>query len=385
MRKQLHVQQFLRHKSIELGGGILALEALKEHYAIKFNISPCGNLVTLKYDQIESQKAHKYVRECRGLVLELRANSFDVVCQQFHRFFNFGEEPEVTNEHIPNMKIVEKHDGSLMSLYNYAGAWYTCTSGTPTAYTNVGDWELSFSDLFWKAFHPRTLDHLSIDCTYTFELVSPMNKIVRDYTEPEIILIGGRDENLREFNDVELATIAQVMGFSAPVVYGLGDIDSILDSWKDLKPQEEGYVAVDYGSQDEYGNFLRCKIKNPAYVALHRLKDSSCNSKRALLQVVLTGEVDEIVSYFQEYACVLREFQVKVDKLIEDHDIFAQQAIKEGWPPQQIGPRAGQAGLTAGWIFTIVNGHAKNTQEVIRKGIKDKGIKCFAKNLMKKW
>jgi hypothetical protein len=356
-----------------------ALEKLKETYGIKANFSSDGQMLSLKYDQLESPKDNKIVRECRGLVLD--SWTLGPVCIQFNRFFNYGESGDDIT--IDNMLVVEKHDGSLMSIYYHLGQWNCCTSGTPTAETNVGDWDITFKDLFWKAFKGDK-SKLKLDHTYTFELVSPHNKVVRDYAEPDLVLLGARKCHM-ELDWAACNAIAMEHGFTRPEVYDLKDIDSIIESWKHLKPQEEGYVAVDYTKRNEFGNFKRCKIKNPAYVALHRLKDSSCNSRRALLEVVLTGEMDEIITYFPEYQETIRDFENKVNKLIKDHDEFIAQARDEGWPPQQIGPRAGQQGLIAGWVFTVINGKAVDTKDVIREGIKSKGLKCFARNLLKRW
>ena len=376
----LHTVKYL-NKIMMHNGNVLepALERLEDEYGIKANLSPCGELLSLKYNQLDSPKTHPIVRECRGLVLD--AKTLNPVCIQFNRFFNYGESDDEIN--IDNMMVVEKHDGSLMSLYYHLGQWHCCTSGTPTAETDVGDWQISFKDLFWQAFKGNK-DLLKKDHTYTFELVAPHNKIVRDYSTPDLVLLGARKQ-FKELDAMACDAIAREHGFTRPEIYDLKDIDSIIESWKHLKPQEEGYVAVDYSQKDEFGNFTRCKIKNPAYVALHRLKDSSCNSRRALLEVVLTGEMDEIITYFPEYTKTIRDFENKVNTLIKEHDEFIAQARDEGWPPQQIGPRAGQQGLIAGWVFTVINGKALDTKDVIRQGIKSKGLKCFSRTLLKRW
>lgn len=50
--------------------------------------------------------------------------------------------------------------------------------------------------------------------------------------------------------------------------------------------ESEGVVVVD-------ASFHRVKVKSPAYVALHGLKDSVANSPRRLLELILLGREDD--------------------------------------------------------------------------------------------
>jgi len=366
------------------GSQLEKLQALKDQYAIKFNI--CGDLVSLKYDQLDSPKTNPVVRECRGLVLEL--DTFKVVVQQFYRFFNYGEESDVSEDDLSDMVIQEKHDGSLMSLFFHNGEWKCCTSGTPTAQSNVGDWEITFADLFWKALNMKNINDVLEsykEHTFTFELTAPQNKVVRSYDKPSLVLLGTRFRQ-EELTPDYLKEFSEVLRVELPTMYELDSLDKILDSWKLLKPEEEGYVAVDYSRRDSYGNFLRCKVKNPAYVALHRLKDSSCNSQRALLQVVLTGEVDEIITYFPEYTEVIKSFESALDNWRNAHNKLAARFMDSH--PAEIGTFCKNNSHNSSVIFGITRKQCVDADDFIRKGIKRKGIKGFAKKFiveLKEW
>lgn len=83
---ELEVQKYLRSGK--------TLENLKAELEIKSNVS--GDLVILNYSQTDSPKAHPIVMECRGLVLEM--GTWNLVMQSFSRFFNYGENLEITKE-----------------------------------------------------------------------------------------------------------------------------------------------------------------------------------------------------------------------------------------------------------------------------------------------
>ena len=349
-------------------------DQLKTQYAIKYNQD--GDLICLKYNQLDSPKTHPIVRECRGLII---ANG-EVVCQPFYRFFNHEEGGDVIN--LQNCTVQEKHDGSLISLYWYGDKWNVSTSGTPTANCSVGDWDRTFAQLFWEAFEDRA-DMISKNCTYTFELCSPFNKVVRAYARTTLYLLGIRDRDTgHELSKSKIDEVATFIDIERPAEYELSDIDGILDSFAGLHPTDEGYVAVDY-TQQVNGNFPRCKIKNPAYVALHHMVDSLADSRRGLLAAILVGEVDEIKAYFPEYTEYLEDYAARLGDWVDVHQAYADKVMTEGWSPQRIGRECIADGIQSSLIFAIYNGKVKSINEAVREGIKKKGIKGYSKNLLK--
>jgi DNA-directed RNA polymerase subunit N (RpoN/RPB10) len=72
----------------------------------------------------------------------------------------------------------------------------------------------------------------------------------------------------------------------------------------------EGFVLCD-------ANFNRVKVKAPHYVALHQLRGEYFNEKRAL-EIVMKGEIEEVVSYFPEFKKEIEEVKSKYDLLKED-------------------------------------------------------------------
>ena len=156
------------------------IEKLKEWYGVYAKQHPkFPNLYQFTYDQIESSsfRFNPIVRESRGIILD-RDDNWKVIARPFDRFFNYGEYPDGEEQFDWSSVVAqEKVDGSLMILYNYAGAWHVATKGSPDAGGNVGQESFTFADLFWKTFNnqfvPSFFDRISTSTyTYIFELTS---------------------------------------------------------------------------------------------------------------------------------------------------------------------------------------------------------------------
>jgi hypothetical protein len=74
----------------------------------------------------------------------------------------------------------------------------------------------------------------------------------------------------------------------------LNSLAEVADLAAALPQMDEGYVVVD-------ASFNRVKVKNPSYLALLHLKESSSSSVKALVQLVLTNEGSEFLTYFPEF------------------------------------------------------------------------------------
>ena len=57
---------------------------------------------------------------------------------------------------------------------------------------------------------------------------------------------------------------------------------------------EEGFVVVD-------SHWKRVKIKSPAYIAAHYLRNNGVNSKARILEIIEKNEQEEFLTYFPEY------------------------------------------------------------------------------------
>ena len=157
-----------------------------------------NGFVLFMYDQIKSDFNQKICREARGLILDT-TDDFKIVRYSFEKFFNVGE-PCAAAIDWDHAYATEKIDGSLMSLWYARGEWHLSTNGTIDAYkAPLGDGSVikTFGELFDIAYKNITdMNHYNLfnkkKC-YTFELVSPWNRIVINYPEPRIYLLSARD------------------------------------------------------------------------------------------------------------------------------------------------------------------------------------------------
>jgi hypothetical protein len=301
----LQVQEYLRNGK--------TLEDLTSELAIRVAPHPELPLVILNYDQIESQKSHPIVRECRGLVLE--TGTFNVVARAMNRFFNWGEMlDEAPLFDFTDFHVQEKLDGSLCLIYNYGGRWMGNTRGS-FASGMMESGTLTWQEGFCRALKLNDLQDLDgvldPELTYVCEFVSPWNKVVRRYEEPALVLLtafrGHEELNLNDVYKLE-----KVFGcMTKPDLFEFKSIEEIqrfLDAQAKDDPTFEGVVIRDRNNR-------RWKIKNSTYLALHRLKGEAGNlfHPRHLLPFILAGEESELLTYFPEVSETFYEYKGKVD------------------------------------------------------------------------
>lgn len=248
------------------------------------------------------------VRECRGLILD-EANNWGIVSFPFTKFFNYGE-PNAAKIDWDTARVLEKKDGSLLILYPYNNEYQVQTSGSPDAGGDVNDFGMTFAELFWETFNSYEQKLPPIECGITFwmELCAPYNKIVVRHDKPSLTILGGR--NLSTNTELTLQEVsAYLPKIPAVQSFSLSSIEECVSSFQTFSGKDqEGYVVVD-------ANFNRIKLKHPEYLHLHRLKDG-LSSKRALIEVVRNGDLDEIISSLPEFTDILLEAKGKLDALV---------------------------------------------------------------------
>lgn len=264
------------------------------------------NLVLLKYNQIASNFQHELVRECRGIVLD-ESEDWRIVCRAFDKFGNLGE-GYAADIDWTTARVQEKLDGSLATLYHYAGDWRVATSGTPDATGDVHGNGLTFHDYFWNTFQAEggRLPANENLC-FSFELMGPMNRIVVVHEKPTLRLLSVRHRTTGQ----QFAPEAHVHEVQIPAVrtFPLGSIEALQATFDGMSPlAQEGYVVVD-------AQFNRIKVKSPQYVALHHAKDGM--TTRAFVEIARSGETSEVEAVFPELAKPLNEVRAKYTAFVE--------------------------------------------------------------------
>ena len=294
------------------------LEALTEQFAI--SVKYVDDLIVLNYSQIDSPKTDPIVMECRSLILE--AGTMKVVSRSFDRFFNYGEALNVMPEIDWNHAVAyDKVDGSLIKIYNYKSHWYISTKGTAYGESDCMGYGITFQEIVWKAigvsndeeFQEKinlcVFDPLN---TYIFEVTSVENRVVKRYEGYKLHFLAARENStgsyVSEKEKLWFENDEDVDFIHYPKSYSFNSPEECLRTARELKDLDEGYVIYQYGVPV-------AKIKSPAYVAVHHIRGEGLNPKR-IMQLVLTGEEDEYLTYFPEDRGVIQPYTDAYEMLV---------------------------------------------------------------------
>lgn len=282
------------------------IELTEKPYCI--TIKRDDNFIMFNYSQIDSDFFNPIVKESRGIILD---SKFNTVCVPFYKFGNYGE-GYADEIDWSTAKVQEKVDGSLIKVWNYNGGWGVSTNGT----INASNAELgsdvypyrTFYDLFIEAARLSNLhiEELEPNYTYMFELTSPYNRVVVPYNDISIRHIGTRNINtLQEYN-VDI-------GIPKPRMYDLHSLNDCVASASQMPFREEGYVVVDK-------NWHRVKVKSPAYIAVHKLKNNGAITTVKILDLILINEECEFLTYYPEFTKMFDDVKDSLNTFIENMD-----------------------------------------------------------------
>ncbi|MNB99681.1 RNA ligase [compost metagenome] len=288
------------------------MEALTEQFAI--SVKKVDDLLMLNYNQIDSPKTDPIVMECRSLILE--AETLKVVSRSFDRFFNYGEALNVMPV-IDWSKAVayDKVDGSLIKIYRHKGRWNVSTKGMPYGDSDCMGYGVTFKELTLKALGCETdlefqlmMDQslLHHNITYIFELTSVENRVVKRYDGYKLHFLAARNNESGAYETKfelwwlkdEACPLSKHI--QHPKEYRFDTVDECLRTSRELKDLDEGFVIYVDG-------IPVAKVKSPAYVAVHLIRGEGLNPKR-VMQLVLTGEQHEYLSYFPDDEVVIMPY-----------------------------------------------------------------------------
>ena len=310
----LNVQKYLEKHS---------LEDLENEFGIV--VSKYNDRITLNYNQISSPRFHHIADECRGLILSYP--DYKIMCRSFDRFYNYMEGNTGKTKDISKLYVCSKEDGSLINMYFDGDKWCLATRKMAFAEgtTALGT---SYYDLFEKTLG-MDIQNFADECdllpeyTYIFELCTPENRVVKDYGKPVIFLIGIRNNNYgyyilpEAFDDWLMIFKIVGVNIDIPKKYFFNSIDNIMESMEKLPTMDEGYVCYDYDG------IPIMKIKNPSYVAIHKLRDNGALVPKRIVSLIHMNEHEEYLVYFPED-------RVYFDPYINAYDNFKKD-IKRVW------------------------------------------------------
>lgn len=331
-----------------LQNGSVTLDSLKNDFAISAKRHPVyPNLVHFSYSTLFSPKTNPIVRDSRGTILD-EDNNWEIVCHPYYKFFNYCEEAADPID-WKNARVLEKEDGTLVNLWFYDGKWHISTNGSVDASGALsGITPTTFADLFWKTWNDLgyKLPH-DTDCTYMFELMSPLNQVVVNQTENRIVHHGVKYRSGMESHTNQGYNIA----YNWEIVdsYPLETAEEVIEWAAKLDGRKsEGFVVVDNGGYFPDGSFTRLKFKSPDYCQLHYARKNGVVTRKDLMKVLLEGEGSEFLSYNETYRTAYDELSTKFQKLIDaTQDEFDRlnitdnmkqfaSTVSKSWMPQKI-------------------------------------------------
>lgn len=245
----------------------------------------------------------------------------------FKKFFNFTEQPDLYPSILSseNIIFVEKCDGSLLSISKYKGQLIHRTRGT----FDASKMENGFEIEILKQKYPKAFDfgdEQTSRYSFIYEWVTPNNRIILDYKELDIYLIGIIDhEDYSMSQQLELNMIAVCLGVKRPKTYyfkSLNEATEEIKNWKD----KEGVCA--YFNRDQ--NIV--KIKGEHYLKLHYMMSKLASVKRVLEVWFEIGKpphqkfFDYIATNF-DYE-IARYHKANIFKVCETYDYFINEHLR---------------------------------------------------------
>jgi tRNA splicing ligase len=311
----LYIQDWLINNSYDYA-------KLEAYYSITANFHPSDDRVILNYSQIDSPKNSPIVQECRGLVLD--RNTGKIIAKGFNRFFNYGECDTDKNFDFEGCTATHKEDGSIILLYYYNGEWRVNTRNSYAdgyVVDGVMTWRQLFDEALnqvWKKTYGDNVKYpyihrLDKSCTYVLELCSRYNKVVKDYPNPKLFLLSIFLNDGKEFSEDFITSEAAYLGLSRPKYVTLKNVLEATAYIGNLSKDDPTFEGLVLRSKDGE----RVKIKSQTYVALHRLCNNHQLTVERVYDIVSTGEISEMVTYFPEFAQIFERGLEYYNQIIE--------------------------------------------------------------------
>lgn len=330
-------------------------------------ISEDDGFVLFKYNQIASDFSQEICKEARGLILDMQDN-FRVVRYAFKKFFNI-DEGFAARIDWDTAVASEKIDGSIMSVWYARGEWHLSTNGTIDAFKaelgGIGPYK-NFGELFESVLPLSTFANYNKHRCWTFELVSPYNKVVIDYPETKVYLLSVRNmDSLEELDFDAVEMIADANGIAVPERYDLNDEADYRQLVEQMPEGHEGIVVRDANSE-------RVKIKTLLYFEMHKAKNNGVITLERIVDLIRANDHYEFLSYFPEYTDIFTHVKQQVDrtegieaKITQDvaewkltnKDVYEQDArMARKWFAQDLG-----RGAYSALYFAAYDGHLDET------------------------
>lgn len=240
------------------------------------------------------------------------------------KFFNLNETEETLYRRINEKEIVsiqEKEDGSLLSFLELPNKEIIARS--KMGFDNdisINSQKIFEENIFLNKF---IKDCLKNNLVPIFEYVSPMNRIVLDYPETDLILTKVRNNVTGEYVDINNLDTS---GINVAKHYDLVSLDELLEINKH-DTEKEGYV-VGYIDENELCFF---KLKNQWYRDRHYYTTEFIHQDNIIVNHILDGNIDDILSVIDndEIKDKVDDINTIVKKKVDEHMKESSKLLKE--------------------------------------------------------
>jgi hypothetical protein len=228
----------------------------------------------------------------------------------------------VVNENLVAEEFVE---GTMLNVFFNAGVWEVATKQTIGAnvrfYTNNVD---TFFTMFLDAMQNTglTFDMLDKKNSYSFVLQHPKNRIVVSFEKPTLYLIAVYEITfVEQTNTYDIANVDVSHEFALRV-----KIPAKYDDWKTYSDLSQKYASPTTPYQclgvmiHDRLTGERCKIRNPAYEHVRKLRGNQPKLQYHYLCLRKEGNIAEFLRYYPEHKRAFSNYRTQLHVLT--HDIF---------------------------------------------------------------
>ena len=147
------------------------------------------------------------------------------------------------------------------------------------------------------------------------------------------------------------------IGVEKPKMYPLDSIEKVIEATEKLNQYHEGFLAVDKF-------YRRIKVKSPLYIKLHYTL-GNCTTDKNIIDIIRSGEVDEVLNYFPEHTPIFAEIRRKLDEFIAYNKREIENIKAANYPNRkELAERVNKT-ICSSLVFSVLDGKSVSVGEFV--------------------
>jgi hypothetical protein len=237
----------------------------------------------------------------------------------------------VASHPLPECIIEEFIDGTMINIFwsEVANEWIINTKSNigaeshffvfPDATSAKSQHTKSFRDMFFDALGPAfDFSIFNKDCSYTFVLQHPMNRLVSPVYAPAIYLVGIYSLSgplvlpldIHHFNNTNTP-------IKKPQIYCSTSYEDLQNRFAGANPQAPTPYNVMGIVVKHPASGHRTKFRNPAYEYVKQLRGNNPRLDYRYLELRQSNQVKEFLRYYPECVSLFSEYRNKIHKFTQ--------------------------------------------------------------------